>query len=223
MFAGLESRIFLLQLFTRDTTCTVSCHTVGIKGTLSVYVQDAWKLKKKDKFIFKGRSDPYVQVTAVKDASHVRVTKTTSVKKNKEDATWNQNLYFGCGKWKHIDVSVWDEDSGSDDNLLPIRTFPICNSGECSVTYMHGESKLNFKIKLVPERNECADNPCRNGGTCRSGACGRYSCSCPPRYYGTQCSRRHGGGGGGDGGGIEDHGDIGGGIHPFVPSNIRYQ
>ena len=153
-----------------------------------MYVQDAWKLRKRDNFIIHGRSDPYVRVTAARH-NHAETTKTTSVKKNKEDATWNQLLYFGCGNWKDIDVSVWDEDSGSDDNLLPVRTFPICDSGECSVTYMHGESKLNFKIVLVPDHNECAFNPCYRGGVCTNGACGHVVCDCYPNFFGRLCEK----------------------------------
>ncbi|XP_062576986.1 fibropellin-3-like [Saccostrea cucullata] len=34
--------------------------------------------------------------------------------------------------------------------------------------------------------NECAGNPCINGGTCHN-LINRYSCSCIPGYYGTHC------------------------------------
>ncbi|XP_070205588.1 blastula protease 10-like isoform X2 [Littorina saxatilis] len=37
-----------------------------------------------------------------------------------------------------------------------------------------------------PDVNECASNPCRNGGTCNN-LDGRYTCTCPPGFNGTTC------------------------------------
>lgn len=153
-----------------------------------------------------------MRVTAVKDAALVRVTKQTSYKKNVYDTDWNEALYFGCGKWKHIEVSMWDRDSGSDDELMPVKLYPICNSGECSITYMHGRTKLNFNIILTPDRNDCNPNPCYNGGVCTDGSCGAFYCSCPSGYFGNTCQYKNGGGGGGSDGGPIDpiFGDVNG-------------
>lgn len=142
-----------------------------------------------------------MKVTAVKDASLERVTKQTSTKDNVYDTDWNESLYFGCGKWKHIEVSMWDRDSGSDDELMRIKLFPICNSGECSVTYMQDRTKLNFNIILTPERDDCNPNPCHNGGACRDGSCGAFYCTCPSGYFGHTCQYKTGGGGSNGGGG----------------------
>lgn len=37
--------------------------------------------------------------------------------------------------------------------------------------------------------NECASNPCQNGGTCIDGV-GFYNCSCAPNFNGTNCELR---------------------------------
>ena len=164
--------------------CTISCYSHGIDGRLKIRVRDAWDLEDTDSFLA-GKSDPYVRITAVKYSTLVRVTRQTSTKKGKLDATWNEELNFGCGHWKHIDVSVWDSDSGADDLLMPIETYPICNYGECSITYMHGETTLNFDLSLVADGNDCQPNPCLNGASCVDG-CGA-TCVCRPRYYGSIC------------------------------------
>ena len=39
---------------------------------------------------------------------------------------------------------------------------------------------------IFVERNECASNPCKNGGTC-SDQVNKYSCNCVPGYVGYNC------------------------------------
>lgn len=39
------------------------------------------------------------------------------------------------------------------------------------------------------EINECANDPCVNGGTCH-GEVGRYTCVCAAGYEGTNCETR---------------------------------
>ena len=95
-------------------------------------------------------------------------------------------LHFGCGRWKFIEISVWDKDNNGDDNLMPTKYYLVCNAGRCSLTYANSGSKLNFDIELIPDQNECSPNPCHNGGTCSDGSCG-FLCFCPPGYHGPKC------------------------------------
>ena len=185
--------VYIFQRLARraiDGACTTSCHSQGIDGQLKIKVKYARDLKDKDAV---GKSDPYVRITAVRDSTLVRVTKKTSIKKGKLDVTWNQVLSFGCGKWKHIDVSVWDSDKiGADDLLMPIKTFPICNYGKCSITYTRGKSKLNFDLILTEDRNHCQPNPCNtyNSISCIDG-CGSARCVCKAGFYGSYCQYYH--------------------------------
>ena len=142
----------------------------------------ATALPDKDGFL-KSDSDPYVMVSAVTGTS--RVTRNTKVVKNSNDPTWNEKLWIGCGRWKYIDVSVWDSDGGGDELLMPVMNFNT-GTGKCSITHCNGDSTLYFDIELTPDGNECSPNPCLNGGTCTDRACG-FRCTCPGEYYGTYC------------------------------------
>lgn len=56
-------------------------------------------------------------------------------------------------------------------------------------TIHFGYKKVNkciTRILLYAEVNECASNPCQNGGSC-SDFVGRYSCSCVQGYSGYSC------------------------------------
>ena len=39
---------------------------------------------------------------------------------------------------------------------------------------------------LFTDINECASNPCSNGGSCDDGI-NQYTCQCVPGYAGSQC------------------------------------
>ena len=39
---------------------------------------------------------------------------------------------------------------------------------------------------LFIDKNECASNPCKNGGTCTDGV-NKFSCQCAPGYKGYEC------------------------------------
>ena len=125
-------------------------------------------------------------MTAVRETSLSRTSRNTHEVKNSNDPTWNKNIWFGCGRWKFIEVSVWDGDGGCDDNLMPARYYPICNTGKCSITYSYGGARLYLDIELTPDGNECSSSPCRNGGTCTDLACG-FRCTCLSGYHGTYC------------------------------------
>ena len=38
----------------------------------------------------------------------------------------------------------------------------------------------------IADINECASNPCQNGGTCTDGI-NQYTCACVPGYDGAEC------------------------------------
>ena len=84
--------------------CTTSCYEPHVRGNHEINVTRAWGLPKND--FLGGKSNPYVVVTAVKDASLIEVTKKTSSKKNTCDPHWNETLSFGCRYWRFIEVSV---------------------------------------------------------------------------------------------------------------------
>lgn len=50
---------------------------------------------------------------------------------------------------------------------------------------MFNENKKN-KIIRFTDIDECASNPCQNGGTC-SNNINSFSCSCPEHVHGTMC------------------------------------
>ena len=47
---------------------------------------------------------------------------------------------------------------------------------------------FNTAIYVLLDINECASNPCQNGGTCVDEV-NRYSCSCYKGYKGTNCEK----------------------------------
>ena len=42
---------------------------------------------------------------------------------------------------------------------------------------------------LLADINECASNPCKNGGTCTDQING-FTCECSPGYTGTECESK---------------------------------
>ena len=175
----------------RSTACSTSCATgSGIFGTLRVHVLRATNLPDTDG-LFSGDPDPFTTVTAIQGANLTSITRNTRRIGGTENPVWNEDLSFGCGQWRFIEVSVWDNDSGSEDELMPVRRFPVCNTegGRCSITYVNAGATLFFDIEVTPWQlqNECASsNPCLNGGTCVDTPCS-FRCDCPPLYVGDQC------------------------------------
>lgn len=103
-------------------------HTSHILSSLKIFVKRAWGLPDKDGGLVK-KSDPYVRILAVKGSSLTdEVSRDTRSIKNDHDPDWNEYLYYGCGYWKFIEVTVWDKDSGKDDNLMPKRRYPLENA-----------------------------------------------------------------------------------------------
>ena len=49
-----------------------------------------------------------------------------------------------------------------------------------------GEFHEQFNIMHVPIADECASNPCQNGGTCTDGE-NSYTCTCLEGFYGSNC------------------------------------
>lgn len=49
------------------------------------------------------------------------------------------------------------------------------------------QNKINLILRLLI-KDECASNPCKNGGTCRDLFNG-YLCHCPPEWEGPLCDK----------------------------------
>ncbi|XP_076027380.1 lactadherin-like isoform X2 [Genypterus blacodes] len=82
----------------------------------------------------------------------------------------------------------------------PCIPNPCSNDGSCEVTTptRRGDVFSEYVCKCQPgfqgahcqtNVNECAKEPCKNGGTCRD-LDGDYSCRCPSPYVGKQCHLR---------------------------------
>ena len=149
-----------------------NCPGSGVPGDLSVVVQSAQNLPPRD--------DPYVMVTAYDDAgqSESRVTKYFN---NTGNPTWNARFDFGVrNNWQYVNVSIWDHDvTTSDDLLTPPQAFSVnpgvhdlqhCDNVDCNI-------KMSFSVSL---EEVCH---CLNGGVCRNN--GR--CLCATGYGGPHC------------------------------------
>ena len=60
----------------------------------------------------------------------------------------------------------------------------ILDKVEC-LTFWKAEILDRCRLNFV-DVNECASNPCQNGGSCYDGI-SQYSCDCPDGFTGTKC------------------------------------
>ncbi|KAJ8901028.1 hypothetical protein NDN08_004890 [Rhodosorus marinus] len=109
--------------------CTCPAGTLGtrcerMRGTLEVYVEDAFRLGDED---FWSRSDPYVRVIGVNYYNQELTLNTERCNDCDLRVRFRENLQFGRNYWKAIRVSVWDHDDEwydrTDDELIPQKTF----------------------------------------------------------------------------------------------------
>uniref|UniRef100_K1P7P1 Cartilage matrix protein n=1 Tax=Magallana gigas TaxID=29159 RepID=K1P7P1_MAGGI len=61
-----------------------------------------------------------------------------------------------------------------------------CAAGYACITTVANCDNLDYYKVECQDIDECAINPCQNGGTC-SNNIGSFSCSCPEHIYGTMC------------------------------------
>lgn len=139
--------------------------------------------------------DPYVKIIAV-DTNGTKYTKYTSSIKNDENPDWDEYLDWqseGC-EWIYFIVQVWDKDLKYDDLMYPQGIFYVEPGYHYSIKHCVQESCHGFVLfdyYLLPDGNECSNNPCQNGGTCVDG-CAQYTCLCTSSYTGSQCQYRVG-------------------------------
>ena len=55
--------------------------------------------------------------------------------------------------------------------------------------FIYFHSKKNMLLKIKQDINECASNPCQNGGSCTNQV-NSFSCVCPIGFSGTRCERK---------------------------------
>ena len=66
-------------------------------------------------------------------------------------------------------------------NVLSLtRTYDVNDDGMTWLLYVF------FYFQIKSDIDECASNPCLNGGTCTDRVNG-FTCSCVPGFRGTQC------------------------------------
>ena len=171
--------------------CTTSCSCTDIQGELSVHIEDAANLP----IVFGTSQDnpmPYVSVTAAKGFNLRRITRdsrmaTVTQHNSSNLIRWNETLFFGCGRWKFIEVSMWDSYKKS---LMSPTYYRICNSNRCSQQYALTSTCLNFIVEIIQDDTDyCSPKPCQNGGTCTDHDCS-YQCNCVTGYYGKECQHR---------------------------------
>ena len=61
------------------------------------------------------------------------------------------------------------------------------NQGNHKDNNVMGKTEINSRFVSCTDVNECASNPCQNGGTCVD-LVNSYHCTCIPGYIGTHCS-----------------------------------
>ena len=149
-----------------------NCPGTGLSGRLSLDIQAAEGLPAKD--------DPYVSVTAYDDQGRSE-TKSTNFFNDVSSPIWNEKLRFGMRtNWQYVNVSIWDHDDTSSDDLLTTpQTFSI-NPGQrnfqhCDNIICH--QRLTFSMSFTEVCN------CFNGGSCLPDR----TCACSPGFGGPRC------------------------------------
>lgn len=119
-----------------------------VAGNLKVYIKYGHGLPDRDS-IFAGKSDPYVSVTAV-DNRGGRRTLTTNHIQGDHSPHWYQWLYFGArSNWHHLDMSVWDNDVGSDDRLTDTQQFHLSAGYHRHLRHCSGNCAVYFDYNLI--------------------------------------------------------------------------
>ncbi len=156
----------------------------GYQGTLTVKMIRASDLPDTDGWW--NDPDPYARVVAI-DTSNYQQAKNTNKRSGTRNPSWNQILNFGSRKWRYFTITIYDDDSGSDDRMMSTQTIwiePTCSSSTRKFC-MSSTQCVYYEYKL--DINNCATNPCTRG-TCYDRVCDFY-CSCPANYSGKRCER----------------------------------
>uniref|UniRef100_A0A7S3A5U5 Metalloendopeptidase n=1 Tax=Rhodosorus marinus TaxID=101924 RepID=A0A7S3A5U5_9RHOD len=173
-----------------------TCPGAGRNGRFSITIQSAEGLPNKDPSVYFGRKKPdtYVKVEAF-NASGQRISQKTSVIDNNKNPVWNEKLDFDVDEWMYYRVYVRDEDTGSDEDIFHSQLFSMRIGNVPNVMYhapgVTDKGVLRFRTEMVEDRDECARNPCQNGGECVDLEAD-YICNCPRGFTGDNCERPFG-------------------------------
>ena len=116
------------------------------QGRLTFYARYGCNLPDKDGW-FAGDSDPYMRFVAY-DVYGKSYENRTSTDCNDNDPEWYEKIEFliGTRPWKRFVVSVWDEDSGSDDRLSNSQTWCLHSNISISAYNVIHEAHSGFVV-----------------------------------------------------------------------------
>ena len=102
--------------------------------------------------LFAGDSDTYVKIVAY-DYHGNSFERRTYTAQGNENPNWNQNINFGVNLWVRFVVSVWDDDTFSDDSLSGTYTRYLPSTGTAEYnnirmnTHGNGYIVFNYSYK----------------------------------------------------------------------------
>lgn len=158
------------------------CPGGGLQGILEVEIKNAERLTI--------THNPYVEVTAV-DTEGKQVTLSTSKEQQDRNPVWNKVLKFPIQsprQWQFFRINIL----GDNMPLSMPLTVPVMagrhSDFHCINAVDNCEGRLNYNYTFQEDGNECAGNPCSNGGECIDGFV-EFQCNCLRGWGGKTCEK----------------------------------